>query len=159
MRLFLVGWPAGNDDIEPAYDITQPVSMDEMFGGGADLALFFLIDGKCGPFRIGAGGGADFNKNDLAAVEGHEVEFSAWAGVIAEQNAIAKPLQEPFGGTFGARSEPAPKPRPAAQRNSHDQVAAVSPAFVPAGAPFGLTSLFFTSRSRRRVDLPTRLRR
>src|SRR5437588_197249 len=84
--------------------------LEKAYGQVGQTALFHEID-RGGGFFIAAGfGGADFNEDDAAVVEGDQVEFTLRTAPVALHDAVAESPQIALGGAFGARAEPAAPP-------------------------------------------------
>jgi hypothetical protein len=60
---------------------------------------------------------AHFDEDDAAAVQSDQIKFAVGTSVVASQDAVAETLEEPSGGAFASRAEPAPPPRAAGLRD------------------------------------------
>src|SRR5262249_45590806 len=120
-RFLVPGRPGHNQNIETGGPVQETMHLEIVQGEISETLLLGVIDRRGG---LLAGIGlrrADFDKNDGADIDGHDVDFAVDTSEIASQDAIAQTLEESCRRPFRAGAEPAPPPWLARRLRRHNR--------------------------------------
>ena len=96
---FRVGHDDG-DGIEPAGEVLQFMSVNEIMGDRFDVALLVEIDDLFTGYKLLVASGFDFDKDDRRAITHDEVDFAPFILIVAGDVAIPEFFKELSGQLF-----------------------------------------------------------
>lgn len=98
--------PDDGDDVEARAEALEAAGADEPVGGGAEAFAFGVADGGFGGLEVFRGEAADFDEDEIVAIEGDDIQLTAGAADVAGEKFEAEGFAGVLGGeVFGAGAE------------------------------------------------------